>query len=171
MSSDALVMADQFVGAGGQVIAVTNIETGAVSTYVLPHEVTCVAEFRGKLYFAGPNGLYALDAEADDAEGIPWRVRTGFNNMGSHYFKRIQDVDVLAKAESPVALRVVADRVGKKETVAYTQVPLRRDAYRDGVVRVGKGIHSIYYQIAVSGLSEAEIDQLRITVAQLSRRR
>jgi len=171
VSSDTLFLSDALSDVSYQVIVVTNVETGAVSTYTLTPAVSGVAEFRGKLYLAGPDGLYALDATEDEEGAVAWTLRTGFTALGSDALKRIQDVNILARTDGETTLQVISARSGQKETWSYPQQPLTRESYRDGVVKVGKGIHSVYYQLALTGTGPAEIDQLRLTVESLSRRR
>lgn len=154
-----------------QVITVVNAETGAVSTYTLPLTVTALAEFHGTLYFVGPNGLYALDASSDYGNAIEWSLRTGFSSLGTDYIKRIQDVNVLSRISDTSNLGVISNLSGVKSTNQYTMPALVRTSYRDGVVKVGKGIASVYYQFTVSGRGPAEIDQLHVTIVPLTRRR
>ena len=154
-----------------QVIVVTNTETGAVSTYTLVPAVSGVAAFRGTLYLAGPDGLYALDATADEESPVAWRIQTGFSALGTDLLKRIQDVNVLARTQGDTTLTITSARDGSRTAWPYPLPPLARAAYRDGVIKVGKGVSSVYYQIELAGAGPAEIDQLRLTVESLSRRR
>ena len=169
--SDILLFSDTLADAGYQVIVVTNVETGAVSTYTLAPAVSGVAAFRGKLYLAGPDGLYALDAETDDDSPVAWRIQTGFSALGTDTLKRIQDVNVLARTQGDTTLIITSARDGSRTAWPYPLPPLARSAYRDGVIKVGKGVSSVYYQLELAGAGPAEIDQLRLTVESLSRRR
>lgn len=169
--SDTLLFSDTLADAGYQVVVVTNVETGAVSTYTLAPAVSGVAAFRGKLYLAGPDGLYALDAETDDDSPVAWRIQTGFSALGTDTLKRIQDVNVLARTQGDTTLIITSARDGSRTAWPYPLPPLARSAYRDGVIKVGKGVSSVYYQLELAGAGPAEIDQLRLTVESLSRRR
>jgi len=168
---DTLGFSDTLVDTGYQVIVVTNVETGAVSTYTLAPAVSGVAAFRGKLYLAGPDGLYALDAETDDDSPVAWRIQTGFSALGTDLLKRIQDVNVMARTQGDTTLTITSARDGSRTAWPYPLPPLARSTYRDGVIKVGKGVSSVYYQLALAGAGPAEIDQLRLTVESLSRRR
>lgn len=168
---DTLLVQDALMGATYQTLVVTNAETGAVSTYTLTPTVTGLAEYRGTLYLASRDGLYAMDATEDYDGTVEWTLRTGFTALGTDRLKRIQDLNVLARIEGTTTLAVISDRTGDKQTLDYTLPPLTRNAYRDGVIKVGKGIQSVYYQFALVGTGPAEIDQLRLTVEPLSRRR
>lgn len=169
--SDTVLAGDALADAAYQVIIVTNVETGAVSTYTMTPTIAGLAEYRGTLYLAGPNGLYAMDAVDDLGDAVAWALRTGFSTLGTDKIKRVQDVNVLARMDGETALYVVSSRQGEKQTWSYPQTPLTRSAFRDGVVKVGKGIQSVYYEFGLTGTGPAEIDQLHVTIEPLSRRR
>lgn len=169
--SDTGVAGDTLYERAYPVLVVTNAETGAVSTYTMTPTVAGVADYRGTLYLACADGLYAMDATEDEDGAVAWTLRAGFSPLGTDRIKRIQDVNVLARTEGETTLQVVSDRFGVKQTWDYTLPPLTRHAYRDGVIKVGKGVQSVYYQLALAGTGPAEIDQLRLTVEPLSRRR
>jgi hypothetical protein len=154
-----------------QKIIVVNADTGAVSTYTFTPTIKSVMHYQGVLYLAGPEGLYALDAVQDDDGAVVWTLRTGFSNLGTDQIKRVQDVNFQARTEGGTTFQVVSDRYGQKQEWNYRLPPLTRNSYRDGVVKVGKGIQSVYWQFAAQGVGPAEIDQLRFVVEPLSRRR
>jgi len=170
--SDTVLAGDTLADAAYQVLVVTNADTGAASTYTLTPTVTGLAEYRGVLYLAGPDGLYALDADEDVDGVVVWTLRTGFSNLGSDLLKRIHDVNVQGRTTGDTTLQVISDRTGiKQESPVYTLPPLTRTAYRDGVIKVGKGIQSVYWALQLQGEGPAETDQVRVVVEPLSRRR
>lgn len=169
--SDTVLAGDALADAAYQVIIVTNVETGAVSTYTMTPTIAGLAEYRGTLYLAGPDGLYAMDAVDDLGDAVAWELRTGFSTLGTDKIKRIQDLNILARTDGETALHVVSSRQGEKQTWSYPQTPLTRGAFRDGIVKVGKGIQSVYYEFGLTGTGPAEIDQLHVTIEPLSRRR
>jgi hypothetical protein len=168
--SDTILFGDTLSEAA-QSVYVVNAETGAVSTYTLTPVVAGVAEFRGTLYLAGPDGLFALDADQDEDGEVVWTIQTGVENFGTDRLKRIRDVNLLARTEDDTTLQVVADRYGQKQEWNYRLPPLTRDSYRDGLVKVGQGVQSVYYALGVQGIGPAEVDQLRVVIEPLSRRR
>jgi hypothetical protein len=168
--SDTALGGDSLVESA-QTVHVMNAETGAMSTYVFTPTLTGAAEFRGVLYLAGPEGLYALDAEQDDDGSVVWKTQTGFSDLGTDLLKRIQDVNVQARTAGNTVLEVTSDRYGAKKRHDYLVPPLTRDSYRDGIVKPGRGIQSVYYSLGLRGTGPAEIDQLRLVVTPLSRRR
>lgn len=154
-----------------QTLYVVNADTGAVSTYAVAPVVAGLAQYHDVLYVAGPEGLYALDATTDAGTAITWTAETGFSNWGTDLLKRVLDVNLQARIQADTNLVLVTDRYGQKQSYRYRLPPLTRDSYRDGVVKPGKGIQSVYWQLVLQGENEAEIDQLRVRLEPLSRRR
>lgn len=154
-----------------QTLYVINADTGAVSTYIVSPVITGLAQYEGILYMAGPQGLEALDASSDAGVEITWTVHTGFNNFGTDFIKRLLDVNLQARIQKDTNLVVVSNQYGQKYSYRYRLPILTRDSYRDGVIKVGKGISSVYWQVILQGKGEAEIDQIRLRLETLSRRR
>jgi hypothetical protein len=168
--SDTVLVGDTLTEAA-QTVYVVNADTGAVSTYTFTPIVTGMAWFRGTLYLSGPDGLFAVDADEDDDGAVVWTLKTGFSNLGTDLLKRIQDVNIQGRTAGDTTMQVVSDRYGKKQEWNYRLPELTRDSYRDGVVKPGRGVQSVYYALGLHGVGPAEIDQLRVVVEPLSRRR
>lgn len=169
--TETLTAGDTLITAQSQAVWAINAETGAVSEYRFTPTVQGVGAWRNQLYLATDTGLYALDAATDDDAAIEWAFRTGFSNLGTDALKRMLDVNVLARGSGDVVLVLVADRHGQKEERRYQLVKLTADALRDQVIKAGKGIASVYWQVGGQGIGPAEIDQLRLRIEPLSRRR
>jgi hypothetical protein len=168
--SDTVLVGDTLHDAA-QTVYVVNADTGAVSTYTFTPTVTGMAFFRRTLYLAGPDGLFAVDADEDEDGAVVWTLKTGFSNLGTDLLKRIQDVNIQGRTAGDTTMQVVSDRYGKKQEWNYRLPELTRDSYRDGVVKPGRGVQSVYYALGLHGVGPAEIDQLRVVVEPLSRRR
>lgn len=169
--SDTVLFGDTLSDAAYQVIVVVNAETGATSTYTMTPVIAGLAEYRGTLYLAGPDGLYAMDSTSDEDSDVVWTLRTGFSNLGSDMLKRILDVNILGRTEGNTLLKVVTSRSGQKQEYHYQLTAATRDTYRDGVTKVGRGLQSVYWQFALQGTGPAEIDQIKLAIESLSRRR
>lgn len=154
-----------------QRIVVMNLDTGAVSEYLLPVDVTGIAQRNGILYVATADGLYALDAADDDGVAIEWRWRTGLTHLGTDMLKRVIDVNGPGRTDGTVIAQVVTSRDGTKRSDDYQLVETTRDTHRDGVVKVGKGLSSVYWAFGERGTDFAERRELRVSVVSLSRRR
>lgn len=169
--SDTVLFGDTLADTAYQTLVVVNAETGAVSTYTMTPTVTGLAEYRGTLYLAGPQGLYAMDADEDEEGEVIWTMRTGFSNLGSNFLKHVRDVNVQVRTEGELSVQAITDRSGQKQEYHYLLEATMRDAYRDGVVKLGRGLQSVYWAFGLQGQGPTEIDQLQVAVEPLSRRR
>lgn len=169
--SDTVLFGDTLADTAYQTLVVVNAETGAVSTYTMTPTVAGLAEYRGTLYLAGPDGLYAMDSTEDEDGEVVWTLRTGFSNLGSDLLKRVRDVNVQGRTEGGLTVQAITDRYGQKQEHHYLLPALTRDSYRDGVCKIGKGLSSVYWALGLQGQGPAEVDQLRVAVEPLSRRR
>lgn len=169
--SDTVLFGDTLADTAYQTLVVVNAETGAVSTYTMTPTVAGLAEYRGTLYLAGPQGLYAMDSTEDEEGEVVWTLRTGFSNLGSDLLKRVRDVNVQGRTEGSLTVQAITDRYGQKQEHHYLLPALTRDSYRDGVCKIGKGLSSVYWALGLQGQGPAEVDQLRVAVEPLSRRR
>lgn len=169
--SDTPLFVDTISDAAYQVLVVVNADTGAVSTYTMTPVISGLVEYRGTLYLAGPDGLYAMDASEDVSGKVVWTLQTGFSNLGSDLLKRVRDVNVQGRTDGDLTAKAIVDRYGQKQEYHYLLPTLTRGAYRDGVIKIGKGLQSTYWAFGLQGEGPAEVDQLRIAVEPLSRRR
>lgn len=155
----------------GQQVTVINAATGAVSAYDLPVEVRGLGQLRGTLYLACADGLYALDAAEDETGAVVWTLATGFSNLGDDRIKRIRDVNVQGRTEGDLTLTATTGRAGTKRDDTFRLPARLRVAYRDGVVKIGRGLQSVYWGLTLRGEGPAELNELRLAVEPLSRRR
>ena len=170
---DLAIGADEALETGAVVLSAYTVhaDTGAVGTYALPVAIHGLAVFGGVLYIAATDGLYALDANTDLGEPIAWTLRTGLMDFGSPYFKRIRDLNLLARADGDSLARVIVMREGQKQSHDYHLPQLTREAPRDGVTKVGRGLTSVYWAVEWVGAGFVEIDSIVPRIEVLSRRR
>ena len=154
-----------------QRIAVMNLDTGAVSEYVLPVKVTGIAQRDGVLYLATADGIYALDAPTDDGADIVWRWRSGLTHLGTDLLKRVIDINALGRTQGAVIAEVVTTRAGTKRLDAFQLPAATRDSPRDAVIKVAKGLTSVYWAFGERGTAPAERHEIRVSATPLSRRR
>jgi hypothetical protein len=171
-AADTLAISDSVLDAPStQRIVVMNVDTGAVSEYVLPVAVTGMTQRNGVLYLATSDGLFALDATDDRGDDVVWQWRTGVTHLGTDKLKRVIDVNALCRTQGAVIADVVTTREGEKR-VDYYQLPaVVRDSHRDAVIKVGKGLSSAYWGFGLQGTTPAECHEIRISALELSRRR
>ncbi len=169
--TESLGLNDRLITNPVQTILAINADTGAVSEYRFNIPLNSICAWKGQLYLATDTGIYALDGTDDDGTAIEWEMRTGFSNMGTDTLKRILDANVLARGEGDVLFMLTAARYGKKEERRYQLVKLTADDLRDQVIKAARGIQSVYWQTGIRGSGPAEIDELRLRIEPLSRRR
>lgn len=112
-----------------------------------------------------------MDAVQDEDGDVVWVLRTGLSHFGSEALKRVTRANLLARIEGDTVFKVVSSRHGTQQERSYRLPPMTRENYRDGVVKTGRGIQSVYWEFSATGIAPAEIDQLRLDVEPLSRRR
>ena len=154
-----------------QRIVVMNLDTGAVSEYVLPVVVTGIAQHNGVLYLTTSNGLFALDATTDDNDDITWHWRTGLTHLGSDQVKRPIDLNILGRIEGTATAEVVTIQEGTKRIDYYPIPNMTRSAHRDAIVKPGKGLNSVYWSFGEQGTAPAERHECRASMWILKRRR
>lgn len=147
-----------------------NSDSGAVGVYELPVRVAGVAGLNGTLYFASESGLYAMDAETDLGEPIAWRFKTGMSTFGQEKLKRLHDLNILGRTSGAVHLRVISARSGEKRSDTFVKAFPSSSSLRGGVIKVGRGLSSVYWGLEMEGRSFAEIDALSLLFIPLSRR-
>lgn len=168
--SDSIIAGDT-LAREATLVTVVNAETGAVSTYHFSPTVRGMVEFKGILYLACDDGLYAVDASQDDTGDIVWSVKTGTMDFGTDQLKRIRDINAQMRTLGTTDLIVTTAREGVKRSDRYSMVPKTQTSYRDGIIKVGAGLSSVYWGLELTGTGPAEIDQLKVAVMPLGRRR
>ena len=147
-----------------------NSDSGAVGMYALPVRVAGVAELGGTLYFASESGLYAMDAETDLGAAIAWRIKTGMSAFGQERLKRLRDLNILGRTSGAVHLRVITARNGEKRSDTFIKTFPSSSSQRGGVIKVGRGLSSVYWGLEIEGRASAEIDTLSLSFDPLTRR-
>lgn len=172
-TSDTLVFSDSASDSATnlQRVVVINLDTGAVSEYVLPVEVTGMAQRNGVLYLTTSDGLFALDAATDDGDNITWHWRTGLTHLGSDQVKRPIDLNILGRVEGTATAEVVTIQEGTKRIDYYPLPDMTRNAHRDAIVKPGKGLNSVYWSFGEQGTAPAERHECRASMWILKRRR
>lgn len=170
VANDVWVWQDSLATGQASVYSV-NLDTGAVSRYLLPKSILSATWHQGKLYLATSTGLYVLNGSTDDGAPIQWNFKTGMLDFGTDQLKRINDINVSCRATGDIAAKVVTDRAGTKREDSFILRRQTREATRDGVIKIGRGLVSPYWQIGLSGVGPAEISEVRAMAEPLSRRK
>lgn len=154
-----------------RVVFVINADTGAVSRYQFGEAINGAAVAEDGLLLSARSGLYALDADTDAGVAISWSLDTGFSKLGNEYLKRLDYIDVLGRFENPPRLQVVSNRYGTKREDVYVMPTQDLTAYRDGRIKIGRGIKSVFYSLGLTGTGPAEIESVQVDIFSLARRR
>jgi len=148
-----------------------NSDTGSVSSYTFPKIIEALETIDNTLYIATDTGLYAMDSDTDIGDPIVWSVSTGFSNLGSEMIKRVNDIDLLSRTSGDVHLKVITGRLGDKRRDLFRKPALTANTHRDQVIKVGRGLTSVYWGFELEGQNFADIDEFILSVLPLSRRR
>lgn len=171
---DGLFQGDEFLVARTgfvRTVLVVNADSGAVNRYQFDKNLTGASLADDVLLLSSTTGLYALDGDSDGGTAISWVLDTGNTHLGTPYLKRLAYVDVLHRTDGEINFRLISAKYGVKRSDQYLIPARTRSSYRDGRVKVGKGINSVYYGMGLTGSGMVEIDAIQIDVEKLSRRR
>lgn len=142
---------------GGEYLAwVCNAESRGFTAYRnFPFNSFC--EIGGHYYGATDEGVYLLEGDDDAGEPIDARLRTGLMDMGTGLLKRMDAMYLGYRADGDLVLKVVTTSGdGEKRECWY---PLeRRPAgdMREGRVRIGKGLRSLYWGFEIANVDGAD---------------
>ena len=152
---------------------VVNTNTDAFSYYQNVEFDSLAWSYQDKaLYAARPDGIYVFDADDDQGEPINAQVMTGVLDFQSTQLKRI-DSAYLGYAGGKLLMRVMTTMGGRKQTHHYELINKPADTPTEGVIQIGKGLRSAYWQFELHNIDGAafEVDNLTLYPVMLSRRR
>jgi hypothetical protein len=151
---------------------VMNTENRAVSEYS-NYPFNSFGEMGGSYYGASPEGIYILEGDDDDGDPIEARVRTAVINLLRGKMARVPSAYVGYTSDGTVVLKVVVtSEQGAKEEYWYEMKPQNADAPREGRVKVGKGLKSVYWEFELVNKAGAdfELENVQLYFVPLSRR-
>lgn len=124
------------------------------------------AQSNGVVFAAGPQGVYRLGGSTDAGAVISARIRSGLNDLGSRFLKRIDRAYIGYTSNGELRLRVTATgQDGTKTVYTYRMVEQPADAPRQSRVQIGRGPKSVYWAFEVCNDetgSEFELDNMTI---------
>lgn len=158
--------------AGRLDVWVINLATGAVSRYTALPDCT-LAGIGGRLLIAAATGLYELVGTDDAGTPIVASLTTGKLDFGTHFLKRVDSLNIGYESTGTLVLETTIAHGDAGRTDTFVWPLLAAASPRDGVVKVGKGLLSRYWQFRLTNQSGAafKIDTLDIHPIILSRRR
>lgn len=157
----------------GQYLAwVCNTESRAFHTY-RNFPFNSFFELGGHYYGATDEGIYLLEGEDDAGVPIDAMVRTGLMDLGTGLLKRMEAMYLGYRSTGQLLLKVVTTSdYGEKTESWYSLDPQPADAFREGRIKVGRGLKSLYWGFELANVdgSDFEIDTLSMLPMILERR-
>lgn len=137
---------------------VLNAESRAAWTYD-NWPFNSYAEIDGHHYAAGPTGIVELGGDDDDGEAIAARLRTGLSNLGTGRMKRVESAYLGYTTDGQIGLAVtITSPTGEKAEHRYLMRVQPAQAMREGRVKVGRGLKSVFWQLEVHNVDGADFE-------------
>lgn len=149
-----------------------NAATRAFTEYSA-FDYNSLARFNGKLYGAGPWGLYRLEGATDAGQAIAAYARTSMQRIAGGKNARISDAYVGFRANGELQLKVIVNNsAGQKVGYVYDLVRAPLGAAQPGRFKLGRGLKSVYMAFELGNVAGADfaIDVLEIRPLILDRR-
>lgn len=166
------------------VFVTLQIDGGTYSGFVMNTATKGVTEYSnypfesyakiGKRYYgAAQNGVYLLEGDTDDSTPIEAYVRTAMLQVASGKQARMPAAYLGYTSSGQLVMKVVTtSEAGTKAEWWYELVSQTASAPREGRIKVGKGLKSVYWQFALSNKNGADfsLDVLKLWPMPLDRR-
>jgi len=135
-------------------------------------EFNSVTTFKKEFYGTSDAGLYVLNADDDAGTNITSELSSLMLDMGTSRMKRIRSAYLGYTAENDLVLKVRSVSDGQLSEHWYKGCEVVSDAPREGLVQVGQGLKSRYWQFELTNVDggDFEIDQLELHPLFLGRR-
>lgn len=158
---------------GEYVAWVMNTQSKAVSRYT-NYPFNSFLPLAGTVYGATDAGLYRLGGDTDAGEPIHARIRQGMSAFGSQLKKAFPSMYLGYTASGDLRLSVVAadPRTGERSAHAYRLRARAADSVREGRVKVGAGLQSVYFDYVIENIDGADfgLDVIEFLPLRVDRR-
>lgn len=158
---------------GEYVAWVMNTQSQALSQYT-NYPFNSYLGLAGMTYGAADTGLYRLGGETDAGEPIHARIRQGMSAFGSQLKKAFPSMYLGYTANGDLRLSVVAadPRTGERIAHAYRLRARAADSVREGRVKVGAGLQSVYFDYVIENINGADfaLDVIEFLPLRVDRR-
>ena len=145
---------------------VVNADTGATSDYTnVPFNSLAWFFREGWLLGSSPDGVFHIHEDYDSDFGDPIRssVATAMSLLGDDRLKRVDSVVVGYTADSNLILKMRVIEHGQKAEYWYQLDPQVAEGPREGVIKVGKGLKSRYWQLEIDNRNGADFNLDSVT--------
>lgn len=150
-------------GANGMTWWTAATDTLGMSRYRMP-AFDSMAPMNGKLVMVGAAGAFVRDGTDDAGTPIDAYVRTGLEDFGSAFLKRLNHFYAGYVSGGSLAVEVGETSTGVEVVYSYTMPPRAAVAPTHGRVLLGRGLRSLYYRFT---LRNTEGQPLGITAARV----
>lgn len=133
---------------------------------------TSLTWYRGALWGTLDDGIYQLAGDTDAGTAIQAEVASLLLDFGTGRQKRVRSAYLGYTAKGGLVLKVRAVEGGEMTEHWYAATPTQADAPREGVMAVGQGLRSRYWQFELANVDGAdfEIDHIELFPVILGRR-
>lgn len=154
---ETLSLSDLIASNAALTAYVTNLNTGAVSTYH-NFNFNSFAKIGNKYYGAGDDGIYELAGSTDAGTNIDVSVKLGTEDFASETIspqamKRVPTAYLGIKTDGSVILKVTANEV----TNTYTLSATTQTSLHTGRLMLGKGVASRYWDFEINNVDGSDI--------------
>jgi hypothetical protein len=119
-------------------------------------------------------GLYKLEGDDDAGTDINAHIRLGLSDLGKRTLKQLASAYLGYTADGDLRLKVVLTNTddGAREAHTYRLYAKGADSTRDGRVKVGKGLQSVYMDFVLENIdgSDFALDVVEFMALPLARR-
>jgi hypothetical protein len=135
---------------------VCNTETQAFTSYInYPFNSFC--RIGNKYFGASDDGIFELAGDSDDGEPITSRVRTGLTNLGTGRHKRMPSLYLGYSSTGTLVLKAITTSPkGEKREDWYQLTPRPAGATREGRIKLGKGLKSVFWAFELVNVDGAK---------------
>ena len=143
---------------------VMNTRTNAVTAYP-SYPANSFARYNGTYLAAGPTGLF--DMQGADSDGVAYEVGTGAMDEGKVELKRLVEILVAVRYDTPVRVTVTKDAEIAYE---YSLASYNPGLLHQARVKTGKGMRSRHFKVGMAGEGRFELDSMQVNMPSTSRR-
>lgn len=129
----------------------------------------------GNVYYGVADaGVYRIGGDDDAGAAITARLRFGMSALGSQGMKRVESLYLGYTATGDMILKVItaSQLDGLRESNNYRLRPQAAGSQREGRVKIGRGLKSVYWDFVLENIEGAdfELDTLEFKPLMLDRR-
>ena len=127
-----------------------------------------------RYYGVADTGLKRLGGETDDGDAIAAKLRLGMSSLGTRVLKGIDTAYLGYTSSGDLFLKIIVANptTGEREAHRYRLYARGASSQREGRLKIGKGMRSVYFDFQIESVAGAafDLDVIEILPALLERR-